>query len=71
MKCPTVASRAHLQQKDRASSEGWGAIPQSKTLTHNYSCLKELQVQNEEELEENEVQEQAKVRSSSRTGPKA
>jgi hypothetical protein len=35
--------RAHLQQKDRASSEGWGCHPTVKTLTHNYSCLKELQ----------------------------
>ena len=35
--------RAHLQQKDRASSEGWGCHPTVKTLTHNCSCLKELQ----------------------------
>jgi hypothetical protein len=34
--------RAHLQQKDRASSEGWGCYPNIKTLTHNCSCLKEL-----------------------------
>jgi hypothetical protein len=34
--------RAHLQEKDRASSEGGGVISQSKTLTQNCSCLKEL-----------------------------
>jgi hypothetical protein len=27
----------------RASSEGWGCHPTVKTLTHNYSCLNELQ----------------------------
>lgn len=37
--------RAHLQQKDRSSSEEWGCHPTVKTLTHNCSCLKELQGQ--------------------------
>ena len=35
--------RAHLQQKDRASNEGEGSHPTVTTLTHNCSCLKELQ----------------------------
>jgi hypothetical protein len=34
---------SHLQQKDRASSEGWGYHSTVKTLIHNCSCLKELQ----------------------------
>jgi hypothetical protein len=44
MKCPTLGEgtcRAHLQQKDRASRRDEVAIPQ--LLTHNCSCLKELQ----------------------------
>ena len=32
-----------LQQEDRTSSEGWGCHPTVTTLTHNCSCLKELQ----------------------------
>jgi hypothetical protein len=44
MKYPTVETyRAHLQQKDRTWSEGWGCHPTVKTLTHNCFCLKELQ----------------------------
>jgi hypothetical protein len=35
--------RAYLQQEDRTSSEGWGCLPTVITLTHNCSCLKELQ----------------------------
>jgi hypothetical protein len=35
--------RAHLQQKDRASSEGWGCYPTVTPMTHTFSCLKELQ----------------------------
>jgi hypothetical protein len=35
--------RAHLQQENRASSEGWGCHPILTSLTHNCSCLKELQ----------------------------
>jgi hypothetical protein len=35
--------RVYLQQIDRASSEGSGCHPTIKTLTHNCSCLKELQ----------------------------
>ena len=35
--------RAHLHQKDRASSERGGCHPIVKTLTHNCPCLKELQ----------------------------
>jgi hypothetical protein len=35
--------RAHLQQKGGASSEEGVAISQSETLTHNCSCLNELQ----------------------------
>ena len=41
--------QAHLQQKDRASSEGWSWYPTLKTLTHNCSCLKELQGEQPEE----------------------
>jgi hypothetical protein len=33
--------RAHLQQENRTSSEGWGCHLTS--LIHNCSCLKELQ----------------------------
>jgi hypothetical protein len=32
-----------VQQEDRTSSEGWGCYPTVTTLTHNCSCLKELQ----------------------------
>jgi hypothetical protein len=42
MKRPRVG-RAHLQQKDRTSSEGWGCHPTVTSLTHNSSCLEELQ----------------------------
>jgi hypothetical protein len=35
--------RVHPQQEDRASNEGGGCHPTVKTLTHNFSCLKELQ----------------------------
>ena len=35
--------RSHLHQKARASREEWGCYPTVKTLTHNCSCLKELQ----------------------------
>jgi hypothetical protein len=35
--------RAQLQQKNKASSEGWGCHPTVKIPTHNCSCLKELQ----------------------------
>ena len=35
--------RAHFQQEDRASNEVGGCHPTVKTLTHNCSCLKELQ----------------------------
>jgi hypothetical protein len=35
--------RAYLQEKVRASSEGWGCHPTVNTLTHNCTCLKELQ----------------------------
>jgi hypothetical protein len=35
--------RAHLQQDDRVSSEGWGCHPTVTSLTHNCSCLKKLQ----------------------------
>jgi hypothetical protein len=35
--------RAHLQQKDKLSNEEWGCHSTVKTLTHNCSCLKELQ----------------------------
>jgi hypothetical protein len=35
--------RAHLQQEDRVSSEGWSCYSTVKTLTHNCSCMKELQ----------------------------
>jgi hypothetical protein len=30
-------------QEDRTSSEGWGCHPTVTSLTHNCSCLKELQ----------------------------
>jgi hypothetical protein len=52
--------RAHLQQEDRTSSEGWGCHPTVTSLTHNCSCLKELQGWNyREEPEEKKVQPQA------------
>jgi hypothetical protein len=46
MKCPIVgtgSNRAHLQQEDKTSRERWGSHPTVTSLTHNYSCLKELQ----------------------------
>jgi hypothetical protein len=46
MKCLRVGrgtSRAHLQQEDRTSSEGWGCHPTITPLTNDCLCLKELQ----------------------------
>jgi len=37
---PTFSRKTGHQVRD------WVAIPQSKTLPHNYSCLKEMQGQN-------------------------
>jgi hypothetical protein len=38
-----VLNRVHLQQEDRASNEREGAHPIVTTLTHNCSCMEELQ----------------------------
>ena len=38
-----ITNNAHLHQEDRASNEGEGNHPTVTTLTHNCSCLKELQ----------------------------
>ena len=62
MKHPTVG-RGNLysssRKEDRASSEGWGCHPTVTSLTHNCSCLKELQDGNGEEPEEKKVQQWA------------
>ena len=47
---PTSSRKTGHQMRDEL------AIPQSKTLTHNYTCLKELQGQIWRRPEEMEVQ---------------
>jgi len=39
----SYSGERELQQKDRTSSEEWGWYSTTKTLTHNCSCLKEMQ----------------------------
>ena len=53
--------RAHLQQKDRVSSEERGCYPTVKTLTHYCSFWKNCRDENGEEPEEKKVQQQAQI----------
>jgi hypothetical protein len=46
MKCPTVERESISSKKTGLQVRDGFAIPQSKTRTQNYSCLKELQKQN-------------------------
>ena len=74
MKCPTVGRgncRVHLQQKDRASSEGWGCHPIVKNSDPELLSESTAQTKMEKIPRKRSKSERSKVETSYRGGPKA